>query len=187
MVQARAKQFSKIKLRKLHLGCGTVIKPNYINLDIKKLKGVDIVHDLNKFPYPFKDNTFEIIELHHVLEHLDNPLKVIEELWRISKPNGILVIAVPHWSHFTAHSDFTHKHYFSSASFIYFEQNNPRYYSDKSNFKILQKRFTATRINFPWLNPILNPLLNISPILTEMFLCKFMPVSQVIFKLRVLK
>jgi hypothetical protein len=44
--------------KKLHLGCGTNIKKDWINLDFVKLKGVEVVHDLNKFPYPFKDNTF---------------------------------------------------------------------------------------------------------------------------------
>ena len=174
-------------IKKLHLGCGLAIKPDYVNLDIKKLPGVDIVHDLNKFPYPFKNNEFDFVEMHHVLEHLKEPLRVIEEIWRISKPGAISVIAVPHWSHFTAYSDLTHKNYFSSALFLYYEEKNPRYYSDRVNFKVLNKIFTATRSNYLWLNPLLNPILNLSPILTELILCKFLPVSQVIFKLRAIK
>ena len=156
-------------------------------MDIVKFEGVDKVHDLTKFPYPFEDNSFDLVEMHHVLEHLENPLKIIEEIWRISKPNAKVIIAVPHWSHFTAYGDFTHKNYFSSAVFIYYEMKNPKYYTEKANFKVVDKKFTATRNNYLWLNPILNPFLNISLILTEMVLCKFMPVSQIIFTLRVLK
>jgi len=174
-------------MNKLHLGCGRIIKKGYLNLDIKKLPGVDVIHDLTKYPYPFKDNTFDLIEMHHVLEHLNEPLKVLEELWRISKPGGKIIIAVPHWSHFTAWGDFTHMKYYSSAAFIYYENNDPKYYSDKMNFKVLEKKFTATRINSKWINPFLNPILNLSPILTELILCKFLPVSQIIFKLRVIK
>jgi SAM-dependent methyltransferase len=174
-------------MEKLHLGCGDIIKKGYINLDIKKLPGVDVAHDLLKFPYPFKDNTFDLIEMHHVLEHLKDPLRVIKELWRISKPNGKIVIAVPHWSHFTAYGDFTHVNYFSSALFIYYEQKNPEYYMKDVNFKVLKKKFTVTRSNALWLNPIMNPILNISPTLTELVLCKFIPVSQIIFVLEAKK
>lgn len=172
---------------KLNLGCGLDIKSGYINLDIKKLLGVDVTHDLTSFPYPFGDNTFEVVEMHHVLEHLENPLKIIEELWRISKPGGKIIISVPHWSHFTAYGDFTHRNYFSSALFIYYEDGNPKYYSEKMNFNLLNKKFTATRINHLWINKFINPVLNISPILTELLLCKFLPVSQIIFELKVIK
>ncbi|MAG07430.1 hypothetical protein CMI46_01280 [Candidatus Pacearchaeota archaeon] len=174
-------------MEKLHLGCGEDIKKDYVNLDIKKSLGVDVVHDLTKFPYPFKDNTFDLIEMHHVLEHLENPLKVIEELWRISKPGAKVIISVPHWSHFTAYGDLTHVNYFSSALFIYYEQNNPDYYSKRVRFKVLRKKFTATRTNSLWANPILNPILNLSQVFTELVLCKFLPVSQIIFVLEVKK
>jgi SAM-dependent methyltransferase len=174
-------------MKKLHLGCGKIIKKGYINLDVKKLPGVDIVHDLTKFPYPFEDNSLDLIEMHHVLEHLEKPLRVIEEIWRISKPGAKAIISVPHWSHFTAYGDFTHVNYFSSALFIYFEDKNSEYYSNKVNFKVLDKKFTATRINHLWANKIFNPLINLSPLFTELFLCKLFPVSQIIFKLKVIK
>ena len=46
---------------KLNIGCGKKILNGYINLDVVKLPGVDIVHDLNKYPWPFKDNYFDEI------------------------------------------------------------------------------------------------------------------------------
>lgn len=44
-------------MQKLTIGCGKKIEEGYINLDKIALKGVDIVWDLDKFPYPFEDNT----------------------------------------------------------------------------------------------------------------------------------
>ena len=43
-------------INKLNFGCGPEIMKGYVNMDILKLSGVDVVHNFNKFPYPFKDN-----------------------------------------------------------------------------------------------------------------------------------
>ena len=51
---------------KLNLGCGRDIREGYVNLDKAGLDGVDVVHDLNVFPYPFEDNEFD--EIHYLLE-----------------------------------------------------------------------------------------------------------------------
>ncbi len=73
----------------LDLGCGnrkyTLGDNVVIGIDNVKLKEVDIVHDLNKFPYPFKNNEFDLIYTSHTLEHLDNLDKVFTELIRIMK------------------------------------------------------------------------------------------------------
>jgi SAM-dependent methyltransferase len=93
---------------KLNLGCGQDILEGFINVDVIKGGGVDKVWDLNKFPYPFKNDTFEFIKAINVLEHLNNPVRVIEELHRISKPKGVVEIVVPHYSGQIAWSDPTH-------------------------------------------------------------------------------
>ncbi len=54
-----------------------------------------IVWDLNKFPYPFEDNSADKILLSHVLEHLEAPVYVLRECKRILKEGGLLVIVVP--------------------------------------------------------------------------------------------
>jgi len=43
----------------------------------------------------FPDASFDIITLYHVLEHTHDPVKVCEEILRILKPNGLMVIQVP--------------------------------------------------------------------------------------------
>lgn len=42
-----------------------------------------------------KDNTFDLVFLLEVLEHLDYPQKALEEIRRVLKPNGYLVLGVP--------------------------------------------------------------------------------------------
>jgi len=58
---------------KLNLGCGYTILDGWVNLDYLDGQGVDVVHDLEKFPYPFKDNTFDKVLASHIIEHVSNP------------------------------------------------------------------------------------------------------------------
>jgi 2-polyprenyl-3-methyl-5-hydroxy-6-metoxy-1,4-benzoquinol methylase len=43
----------------------------------------------------FSDDYFDIIVVHHVLEHLRDPQAVIQKIKRLLKPSGLLVVAVP--------------------------------------------------------------------------------------------
>lgn len=93
--------------RKLNFGCGRAIMPReegWVNLDIAPLEGVDVVHDVLTFPYPFEGETFDFILASHILEHVppivdgkDGLVQVVEELHRILKPGGSLEIRVPHY------------------------------------------------------------------------------------------
>ena len=97
---------------KLNLGCGSQILENYINIDKFKLDNVDVVHDLEKFPYPFEDDSIIKILMCHVLEHLGQNFdifnNIIKELYRICKKGAIIDIRVPHPRHEDFISDPTH-------------------------------------------------------------------------------
>ncbi len=41
------------------------------------------------------DNQYDIIICYHVLEHIENDLKAMQELYRITKPDGICIIQTP--------------------------------------------------------------------------------------------
>jgi len=99
---------------KLNLGCGNDNIKGYTNLDIKEGRNVNIVHNLNEFPYPFKDNTIEEIRMSHILEHLDNPINTLHECHRILKRNGVIKIIVPYFTSMGAYSPY-HKTYYSTA------------------------------------------------------------------------
>ena len=57
---------------KLNLGCGNDIRPDYVNLDVADLEGVDVVHDLDQLPLPFDDESFREILCLDVFEHVDH-------------------------------------------------------------------------------------------------------------------
>jgi SAM-dependent methyltransferase len=111
-----------MKKQKLNLGCDFDYKKGWINLDFHK--GIaDVVHNLNKFPYPFKDNQFDYVLAKHVIEHLDDIPKVMKEIHRISKPDAIIKIVVPYFNNFNAFRDVTHKQFFTWDSFSTFTGN----------------------------------------------------------------
>ncbi|WP_300937015.1 class I SAM-dependent methyltransferase [Helicobacter japonicus] len=44
---------------------------------------------------PFENESFEVVTLLAVLEHLNYPLDMLREIARVLKPNGILLLTVP--------------------------------------------------------------------------------------------
>ena len=108
---------------RLHLGCGTTIRPGWVNLDRSKLPGVDVVADLDacaRKPLPFADDSIEEFFASHVLEHVHDTLALMQELHRIAKPGATAVFRVPYGSSDDADEDPTHVRRFFLKSFSYF-------------------------------------------------------------------
>ena len=97
---------------KLNLGCGSKKLDGYINIDKYDTYNPDIIHDLEKFPYPFEDNSINEILLSHVLEHIgQNPdifNSIIKEFYRICVHGAKIDIRVPHPRHDDFIADPTH-------------------------------------------------------------------------------
>jgi predicted SAM-dependent methyltransferase len=109
---------------KLDLGCGISKREGYLGVDCIQLPGIDLVHDLNKLPYPFKDGEIDEVFMDNVLEHLDNPLKVMEEVYRICKDGAKITISVPYFRSFYATIDPTHRNFFGVNWFNYFDPDH---------------------------------------------------------------
>ncbi len=109
---------------KLNLGCGTDIKEGYLNVDYIDGIGVDQVADLNVFPWPWPDNTFEEINMMDIFEHLENPIGSLQEIYRISQNGALIKIKSPHFSSCDAWNDLTHKHPLGARVFTHFLVNS---------------------------------------------------------------
>lgn len=82
---------------KLHLGCGTVRKEGYINVDLRKdIDTVDLVADCFK-PLPYTLNTIDEICSYHLIEHIDEPglERILKHWYSLLKPGGKLVAETP--------------------------------------------------------------------------------------------
>jgi SAM-dependent methyltransferase len=128
--------------RVLEVGCGQIRRiPGSTTMDVNPGSIADVIHDLNVFPYPFEDNSFDMVVAEHVIEHLDNVIGVTEELHRITKPGGVLYIEVPHFTSSNFFTDPTHRHSFTTRSFDYFVEG--KYVSTYNYSKIRFKKRRA--------------------------------------------
>jgi len=168
-------------MKKLNLGCGKDIKKDYINLDIVKFNGVDVVHDLNKPPYPFKDNEFEEIICNSIIEHLENIPIVMDELYRILQPEGVIKIVVPHFTSVNAYSDPTHKHLFSYFSFDLLTDGSK--YGLNFKYEIIKRRLRFAKKRAVW-NYIVEGLANRFPHLYENTLLRIFPAMEIYVEMK---
>lgn len=141
-------------IKKLNLGCGGDIKKSneeesWINLDQSKLKGVDVVHNLNKIPWPFKSNYFDEIYARDVIEHMKDLFKTIKEIHRISKKNAKVKIIVPYWHSSSAFYP-NHNYFFNIDSMKFFIEPK-RSYDSFYGFKLEKIKLIPSRLG--WLIP----------------------------------
>ncbi len=111
--------------KRLNVGCGRNILEGWLNLDVMPLDGVNVVADLDacaEIPLPIEDDTIDEFLLSHVIEHIKSPLPLMQELWRVAKPNAQLVMRVPHGASDDAWEDPTHVSSYFTGSFGYFSQ-----------------------------------------------------------------
>jgi SAM-dependent methyltransferase len=75
---------------------GTLLKSlknvQYISVDLESGRAM-LKMDITNISFP--DNTFDIIYASHVLEHIPNDQKAMEELQRVCKSNGWAILQVP--------------------------------------------------------------------------------------------
>lgn len=177
--------------KKLNLGCGRNIKQGWVNLDLVSLPGVDIVHDVEKLPLPFKDEEFDEIRCDNILEHIEY-IPVMKELHRILKPEGLLKIRVPHFSSRNNYVDPTHKKRFSIETFDFFvaESRAARekgYYFDFRFSKIISRKIKFYKRGMFWPNRLVEPLINLRPGIQwwyeSTYMCRLIPANDIVVEL----
>lgn len=119
----------KNELIKIDVGCGNNKAPGFIGVDYRRVPGVDIVQDLELFPWPIPDNCGTLIMCAHVVEHI-NPSKLgfinfMDECWRILKVGGQMMISTPYAGSRGYFSDPTHVNPCTIETWGYFDPLHP--------------------------------------------------------------
>ncbi|MHB8483582.1 MAG: class I SAM-dependent methyltransferase [Nitrospiria bacterium] len=152
---------------RLDIGCGAAKQKGFVGMDIRSMPGVDIVHDIEKFPWPLPNECASLVMTSHLLEHLHKGgvdsrliglvkllkekniitqsevdeylgeidpgpifLRFMDEVWRITKPGGQFVSALPYGGSPGFLQDPTHIAQFNVSTWAYFDplaQNSPLY------------------------------------------------------------
>ena len=136
----------------LELGCGPQKRPGAIALDISPHSAADVICDLDIQPYPFRDSIFDEIVCEHVLEHLKDLVRVMEELHRIARPGALVKVFAPYFSSIFYYRDPTHRCFFSAHTFDYFVPGTPVH-----SFRYSSAEFAQRTVEFP-ITPGAGPL-----------------------------
>lgn len=170
----------------LDIGCGNRKRTGAVGLDINPSTDADVVHDLDVFPWPFEDSSFDEIYADNVIEHLDDVIAVMEEIHRIARPGALVVLAVPYFRSRWAWIDPTHRHAFGVESFSYFDPDH--IHSRLYNYS--PARFTPERTVFNEKIPgkrLVRWFANRQPVRYEAKMSHFAPLDDLTFYLRAVK
>ena len=120
----------------LDVGCGINKYPGSIGIDRNPNTRADVIGDLDHYPLPFADNSFREVRAIHVIEHVSDVIRTMEEFHRLLTPEGRAVIVTPHYTDFSSFCDPTHRWHLNSFSFRYFGEDHGGYsYYSHARFK----------------------------------------------------
>lgn len=108
-------------LLNIDIGGGLYPYRDYKTVDIRK--NADYVADLNE-GIPLPDNSCGVVNAHHVLEHLKDPIKSMREIHRVLAHGGYAFIEVPSTEGKGAFQDPTHVTFWNDNSFLYYTDKN---------------------------------------------------------------
>lgn len=116
----KTNEFSRLSPLMLHIGSGRTRIEGFVNID--QLLGSDLCLDVNSHKLPFDDNSVDCVFSYHAMEHFDNYLFVLGEIWRVLRHGGRLLIEVPYvtLSEYNLVNPY-HKQHFNEYSFDFFE------------------------------------------------------------------
>jgi len=163
---------------RLDIGCGLVRRPGFVGIDkVIKVKP-DILADI-EYGLPIKSNSLNFVYSSHTMEHIDNFINLMEEIYRVCKPGAIVEIVVPYYASSSAHMDPTHVRFFTEETFrccfSKSRKSDRLDYDFKCNFEQIEVKYTYLpqfRF-FPFRRILGHLLLNV--------------ITEISFKLRVVK
>jgi len=81
-----------VEKTRLNLGCGPNADPNYLNVDVRKFEGVDIVSDLRELKFP--SESFTEIMVKDVIEHVsfEEAKRLLRNCYGWLKKRGVIVL-----------------------------------------------------------------------------------------------
>lgn len=137
----------------LDIGCGQRKLLGSVGMDVVENSEADVVHDASVMPWPFEDNSFDLVFANHFVEHVDDLLAFFNEVHRILKPGGRFVMQVPYFRRTDAYADITHRHFFTARSLDYVIKG-----TRLSEYHYTDRLYTEIGFWYGWPSESRNPL-----------------------------
>jgi SAM-dependent methyltransferase len=146
----------------IDIGCGDRKYPGSLGIDIAPVDGVDLLADIGR-GLPLRDSSVDGVHASHVLEHIDDLVGLMNEVWRVCKPGARFYVTVPHaTSSYMTWRDPTHRRGVNLSTLTYFDKTTPDgkrfgYYS-KANFLCIHSRLRFAPEAYGDATPERNPV-----------------------------
>ena len=112
----------------LNVGAGNKLFDHAVNLDYPEWDA-----DIDFLPYA--DGEVAAIHCYHFLEHVENPVRMLQEFQRVLMVGGVVNIVVPYYTSQMQAHDLDHKHVFCEETWrVLF--SNPYYNKNKIDWKL---------------------------------------------------
>ena len=126
------KLLDKRKSVYVDIGCGANKQgKNWFGIDYRQLPGVDLVQNLEIFPWLIPSETFTTAVASHVVEHIQPSqgifISFMNEVWRILKPEGDFLISAPYCTSPGMFRDPTHCNFINEETWSYFDPHDQFY------------------------------------------------------------
>ncbi len=178
----------------IELGCGNnKMKAEAIGIDLVDQPAVDIIANVEDGMPFLPDASVDELHSYHFLEHLEDTGRLMAEIYRVLKPGGKCIGAVPHFSNPYYFSDYTHRRFFGLYSFSYFTKKQtfirkvPGFYNDLDfRLKRMKLVFYSPFKIINVFRKIYSLIFNLSPFMQEMYESTFsniLPVHEMVFEL----
>ena len=127
--------------RTLDVGCGINKYPGAIGIDRNPDCRPDVLCDLDHIPLPFADGSFDHLRAIHVIEHVTDVIRSMEEFHRLVRSGGRVRIETPHYTDFSSFCDPTHRWHLNTFSFRYFGEDHAGFgYYSRCRFRQVSLR-----------------------------------------------
>jgi SAM-dependent methyltransferase len=179
-------------MRVLNLGCGNV-KAEFpgasrateiVGVDKSPRSQADLIHDLDQFPYPLPADSFDLVVMQDILEHLQDVSHVLREVHRVAKDGAMVRIRTPHYSSYYAYNDPTHVRSFGAFALDGFDVAKPRTAYADPLFRMQKREILFPRL---WRMTGVAALANRFPARWEQLFAFVFRAENLYFELRVVK
>jgi ubiquinone/menaquinone biosynthesis C-methylase UbiE len=174
----------------IDIGCGNRKLPGAVTVDGNPNVNPDILCDLDIYPYPIQSDKYDKVNCAHVIEHLQKPWLMMQELWRITKDGGIVLIEAPYVSGnnvcLVEHFKGLDCNSFNTFLCESWERNvSPKFYNGNARFYL--HKIELYKDTYHWIDKIILKLINKYPHYYENRFKWIYPVNIIRYTLEVVK